>query len=35
MTLATLYNFGLKPLINDNKIANFLEKVGHTYQQDV
>lgn len=35
MSLTTLYNAGLKPLLNDNKIANFLEKVATTYKQEI
>ena len=35
MTLQALYNSGMRDLINDNKISLFLDKVVHTYKQDV
>ena len=35
MMLTTIYNTGLKPLVNENKIALFLDRVVSTYRQDV
>ena len=35
MMLTTMYNMGLKQLVNENKVALFLDRVVTTYRQDV
>ena len=35
MMLTTMYNTGLKQLVNENKVALFLDRVVATYRQDV
>lgn len=35
MMLTTIYNTGLKPLVNESKVALFLDRVVSTYRQDV
>lgn len=35
MMLTTMYNTGLKPIVNEGKVALFLDKVVTAYRQDV
>ena len=35
MTIQCLYNSGMRDLVNDNKISQFLDKIVSTYKQDV
>ena len=35
MLFSTMYNMGLKQIVNENKVAGFLDRVVTTYRQDV